>query len=88
MKKYEKLKVIICMGEHTQMIGHTTGCKVISLVSHPKLKYFMKDIDSDDLLIDVNKDKKMRKKSLGILLRKKLKNNYVINSNNNSYYDE
>jgi len=53
---YNKIKSIICTAGHSQMISHGLGINIISLVSHPKLKYFCDDIDNKKY-IEINKDK-------------------------------
>lgn len=51
---YSKIHTIYCSAGHSQMISYGLGIKIISLVSHPKLKHFCEDV-GDTNWIDVNK---------------------------------
>ena len=53
-QNFNKIKCIICTAGHSQMIAHSMGIKTISMVSHPKLKYFCDDIE-DTNYIEINK---------------------------------
>jgi len=53
---YDKIKTIICTAGHSQMISHGLGINTLSLVSHPKLKYFCDDINNKNY-IEINKEK-------------------------------
>jgi hypothetical protein len=50
---YAKIKTIICTAGHSQMISYGLGIKIISLVTHPKIKNFCLDICNNDF-IEVN----------------------------------
>lgn len=58
IKNFKSVDVLFCMAGHSQMIGHALGCRVISLIAHDKLKYFLQDIGeyTDDKYVDVNHD--------------------------------
>jgi hypothetical protein len=50
---YSKIHTIYCSAGHSQMISYGLGIKIISLVTHPKIKNFCDDIMNKDF-IDVN----------------------------------
>lgn len=52
-QNYNKINTILCSAGHSQMISYGLGIKIISLVSHPKLKNFCNDIN-DMNYIDIN----------------------------------
>jgi hypothetical protein len=54
LENYSKVKTLFCSAGHSQMIAHGLGIKTISMVSHPKLKYFCEDIN-DSNYIEINK---------------------------------
>jgi hypothetical protein len=53
MENYSKIHTIYCSAGHSQMISYALGIKIISLVTHPKIKNFCDDI-GDTNYIDVN----------------------------------
>ena len=53
---YDKIETIICTAGHSQMISYGLGINMLSLVSHPKLKYFCDDINNKNY-IEINNDK-------------------------------
>lgn len=55
MENYSKVKILFCSAGHSQMMAHGLGIDTISLVSHPKLKYFCEDTNNDKL-IDINEE--------------------------------
>ena len=55
LQNYSKIHTIYCSAGHSQMISYGLGIKIISLVSHPKLKNFCDDIN-DNNYIEINKD--------------------------------
>lgn len=52
---YSKIDTLYCSAGHSQMISYGLGIKIISLISHPKLKNFCDDI-GDENGIDINND--------------------------------
>ena len=44
LENYSKIHTIYCSAGHSQMISYGLGIKIISLISHPKLKNFCDDI--------------------------------------------
>lgn len=58
LKNYANVDVLFCMAGHSQMIGHAMGCRIVSLITHNKLKYFLEDIGEykDNNYVDINKD--------------------------------
>ena len=64
---FKKIKTLICTAGHSQMIGHAiTGTNVISLITHPKLLHFCKDINDNNYILP-NKDKDFHKKLLKLI---------------------
>ena len=55
LDNYSKIHTIYCSAGHSQMMSYGLGIKIISLISHPKLKNFCDDI-GDKNGIDINKD--------------------------------
>ena len=53
LENYSKIHTIYCSAGHSQMMAYGLGIKIISLISHPKLKYFCDDI-GDKNGIDIN----------------------------------
>ena len=51
---YRKVPITIGMRGHSQMIPYGLQNNIISLISHPKLLYFLKDIGCTDWAIDIN----------------------------------
>jgi len=49
-----EIDLVIGMRGHSQMIPFGTGCKILTLGTHNKMKYFLDDISSLDLYIDLN----------------------------------
>lgn len=53
MKNYSKIHTIYCSAGHSQMMSYGLGIKIISLVTHPKIRNFCDDVNNTDF-IDVN----------------------------------
>lgn len=53
LNNYSKVKTILCSAGHSQMMAKGLGIKTISLVSHPKIRYFCDDTN-DTNYIEVN----------------------------------
>jgi len=51
---YRSMDLVIAMRGHSQMVPFGQGKKVISLISHDKLKWFLEDVNMEDTGIDVN----------------------------------
>ncbi|MFC1933573.1 polysaccharide pyruvyl transferase family protein, partial [Chloroflexota bacterium] len=51
---YMSMDLIIAMRGHSQMIPFGQGKKVISLISHDKLSWFLEDVNMEDTGVDVN----------------------------------
>ena len=50
---YSNIDCIIGMRLHSQLIGFGLGCRILSLITHNKLKWFLEDINSLDLGIEI-----------------------------------
>lgn len=50
---YSKIHTILCTAGHSQMISYGLGIRIISLVSHPKLRHFCDDVGNSEY-IDIN----------------------------------
>lgn len=66
INNFKKISTIICTAGHTQMISHSLNIKTISLITHPKLKYFCEDIN-DNKYIEVNNEINFSKKLLKMI---------------------
>mgnify|MGYP000887200974 CR=1 FL=1 len=79
-ENYNQIHTILCTAGHSQMISHSLGIDIISLVSHPKLKNFCEEIQ-DDNFIDINNNHNIFEnivKNLNIIkFRKYIKNNFT-----------
>lgn len=53
---YRHVDMVIGMRGHAQMIPFGTGCEIITLGSHDKMKWFLEDIDATDWYIDLNRN--------------------------------
>ena len=53
LQNYSKIHTLLCSAGHSQMISHALGIRVVSLVSHPKLRYFCEDIGNHEF-IEIN----------------------------------
>jgi hypothetical protein len=51
---YSKLYALFATRGHAQMIPVALGVKVISIISHDKLKYFLEDIDASNTGVEFN----------------------------------
>lgn len=66
---YEKIHTIMCSAGHSQMIGNGCGVKIISLITHPKIRNYCDDIGNEDF-VDVNnlvKDGEVSDKIISLL---------------------
>lgn len=54
IKCYKQLDCVIGMRGHAQMIPFGVGCRVISLGTHNKIRWFLEDIEAEDWYIDLN----------------------------------
>lgn len=54
MKCYEDVELVLGMRGHAQMIPFGMGCRIISLGTHDKMKWFLEDINALDWYIDLN----------------------------------
>ena len=50
---YALCKTILCSAGHSQMMSYGLGIKTISLISHPKLRYFCDDINNNSF-VEIN----------------------------------
>ena len=66
LENYSKIHTILCSAGHSQMISYGLGIRIISLISHPKLKYFCEDVKNNEG-IDINQEKDVYKRILQIL---------------------
>lgn len=53
---YKKVELMLGMRGHAQMIPFGVGCRVISLGTHDKLRWFLEDINADDWYVNLNED--------------------------------
>ena len=53
---YNKMDVVIGMRGHAQMIPFGLNCRIISLGSHDKMRWFLDDIDAADWFVDLSAD--------------------------------
>jgi len=53
-KTYSKIDFVVGDRGHSQMIPFACGCKIISIISHDKLKWFLDDIDLKEFGIEEN----------------------------------
>ncbi|MEO1053528.1 MAG: polysaccharide pyruvyl transferase family protein [Bacteroidota bacterium] len=51
---YNEMELVMGMRGHAQMVPFGLNCKIISLGSHNKLRWFLEDIDALDWLVDLN----------------------------------
>ena len=54
-ENFSKIHTLLCTAGHSQMIAYSLGIKIISLVTHPKLEYFCKDVGDENYII-INKE--------------------------------
>lgn len=52
--QYQNIDLMLGMRGHAQMIPFGQGCPIISLVSHPKLGYFLNDINMNECGVDLH----------------------------------
>jgi len=55
-KFYNNMELVMGMRGHAQMIPFGLNCKILSLGSHDKLKWFLEDIEAIDWWIDLRND--------------------------------
>lgn len=53
---YKKLQCVIGMRGHTQMIPFGVGCRIITLGTHNKMKWFLEDINMENDYVDLTED--------------------------------
>lgn len=53
---YKKMDLVMGMRGHAQMIPFGVGCRIISLGTHDKMRWFLEDIHALDWYIDLNGD--------------------------------
>ena len=53
---YQEPQLVIGMRGHAGMIPFGCGTPIISLVTHPKLRYFLEDIEMNECAIEVNNE--------------------------------
>jgi len=52
-KFYNQMDLVLGLRGHAQMIPFGVNCKIISLGSHNKLRYFLEDIEATDWFVDL-----------------------------------
>ncbi len=57
---YNNMELVFGMRGHAQMIPFGLNCKIISLGTHNKIRYFLEDIDALDWYIDVDKSEGLK----------------------------
>jgi polysaccharide pyruvyl transferase WcaK-like protein len=53
---YNNMELVMGLRGHAQMIPFGVNCKIISLGSHNKLRYFLEDIEAADWFVDLKTD--------------------------------
>ena len=53
---YEKIDLMIGMRGHAQMIPFGIGCRIISLSTHDKMRWFLEDINATEWGVDLTKN--------------------------------
>ena len=53
LNNYSQIHTLLCSAGHSQMISYGLGVRTISLISHPKLKYFCDDFQLNEY-IEIN----------------------------------
>lgn len=53
---YEKIDLMIGMRGHAQMIPFGIGCRIISLSTHDKMRWFLEDIDATEWEVNLTKN--------------------------------
>ena len=48
--------MVIGMRGHAQMIPFGVGCKIVTLGSHKKVRWFLEDIGMEQFYVDINED--------------------------------
>jgi len=98
-KFYNEMELVIGMRGHAQMIPFGLNCKIISLGSHDKMRWFLEDIDCKDWYINLHEDiNNITNRILGVanyqlsnheLIYKKLceKQDYLFDITNNNFIE-
>ncbi len=55
---YQRMEIVLGMRGHAQMIPFGVGCKIISLGTHDKMKWFLEDIQVTEWYVDMTKNAK------------------------------
>ena len=84
------MELVMGMRGHAQMIPFGLNCKILSLGSHDKLKWFLEDIEAIDWWIDLRNDTNhiseiILSKSLDIIEKSDQINEYIKIKQNNLY---
>lgn len=66
LDNYSKVKTLYCSAGHSQMMAHGLGIKTISMVSHPKLRYFCDDTNNESF-IEINDEENIYEKMKSLL---------------------
>lgn len=53
---YRDVQLMMGMRGHAQMIPFGVGCRIISMGTHDKMRWFLEDIDAADWYIDLNEE--------------------------------
>lgn len=56
---YGGIDTVVGMRGHAQMIPFGAGCKILTLGSHDKMRWFLEDIDCTEWYLDLNEDKEL-----------------------------
>lgn len=89
-KFYNNMELVMGMRGHAQMIPFGLNCKILSLGSHDKLKWFLEDIEAIDWWIDLRNDTNhiseiILSKSFDIIKKSDQINEYIKFKQNNLY---
>lgn len=53
---YNEMEVVLGMRGHAQMIPFGLNCKIVTLSTHNKMRYFLEDIEATELLVDLREE--------------------------------
>jgi SAM-dependent methyltransferase/polysaccharide pyruvyl transferase WcaK-like protein len=53
---YNEMEIVLGMRGHAQMIPFGLNCKIVTLSTHNKMRYFLEDIEAPELLVDLREE--------------------------------
>ena len=66
LNNYSQIHTILCSAGHSQMMSYAIGIRIISLITHPKLRHFCQDINNHEY-IEVNYELNIKQRLMQIL---------------------